>query len=124
MGHTSAPSLGDDIVPKRTVETLVIAGLALACAAGAALAFAAPAFILKWGSAGTAAGQFQFPHGLATGPGGVVYVSDAINRRVQRFSGVGATQTSWPTGGDCAALATDASGNVYVAVGHGVKMYS
>ena len=77
-------------MPGRAIRPVPAAALAVALAAGAALAYAAPGFILAWGSAGSGLGQFQFAHGLAVGPGGVVYVSDTINQRVQEFSGTGA----------------------------------
>jgi DNA-binding beta-propeller fold protein YncE len=48
------------------------------------------AFITKWGSYGSANGQFRFPAGIATGPfgdlGSAVYVADASNNRIQKFA--------------------------------------
>lgn len=41
---------------------------------------------LAWGTTGSADGQFQFPHGLAIGPDGSIYVADGNNHRVQKFN--------------------------------------
>ena len=51
-------------------------------------AFAAqapPAFLLKWGSFGTGAGQFNHPAGVAADVRGNVYVADSHNHRIQKF---------------------------------------
>ena len=47
-----------------------------------------------WGSAGTGPGQFQIPHGVAVN-GGVVYVADRTNARIQRFDLDGRYQGEW-----------------------------
>jgi uncharacterized protein (TIGR03663 family) len=39
----------------------------------------------SWGKTGSGAGNFNRPIGIAAGPGGVVYVSDTMNHRVQKF---------------------------------------
>src|SRR5580765_583394 len=46
-------------------------------------------FILKWGSNGTADGQFHDPHGIAIDSSGDVYVVDTFNQRVQKFDANG-----------------------------------
>lgn len=38
-----------------------------------------------WGSAGSYAGQFHYPVGIAVAPDGTIYVSDTENHRVQRL---------------------------------------
>ncbi|MGH9954982.1 MAG: hypothetical protein ACRD39_04895, partial [Nitrososphaeraceae archaeon] len=43
-------------------------------------------FITKWGSAGSANGQFEDPIGVAVGAEGRVYVTDEENARIQVFS--------------------------------------
>ncbi|HEX5374920.1 MAG TPA: hypothetical protein VFW48_02070, partial [Solirubrobacterales bacterium] len=44
------------------------------------------AFVSKWGSLGSAPGQFRFPVGVGVGPLGEVYVSEGSpNHRVQVF---------------------------------------
>jgi DNA-binding beta-propeller fold protein YncE len=47
-----------------------------------------------WGSAGSAAGQFQIPHGIAN-DGKVLYVADRGNARVQRFDFDGKYLGEW-----------------------------
>jgi DNA-binding beta-propeller fold protein YncE len=42
-------------------------------------------FITKWGSDGSANGQFEAPHGVAVDSSGNVYVADVGNSRVQVF---------------------------------------
>jgi DNA-binding beta-propeller fold protein YncE len=43
-------------------------------------------FITKWGSTGTADGQFLHPIGIAINSKGLVYVADINNARVQIFA--------------------------------------
>ncbi|MDZ4179265.1 MAG: SBBP repeat-containing protein [Coriobacteriia bacterium] len=76
----------------------------------------------EFGSAGTAAGQFAQPSGVAVDPTGNVYVADAHNHRIQKFSAVGVHMLSWGTLGSGAGqftyprgVAVDSAGNVYVA---------
>lgn len=91
---------------------------------------------------GSAAGKFSFPKGVATSPSGQVYVADTGNNRVEEFSATGTFVRAWgwgvsdgassfeictsscqagaPGGGagqfhGPAGIATDSSGNVYVA---------
>lgn len=46
-------------------------------------------FLLQWGSRGTAAGQFDLPHGVALAETGALYVADRGNARVQVFDASG-----------------------------------
>ena len=55
----------------------------------------AQVFLLKWGSFGSGDGQFNFPNGVAVDPSGNVYVADAYNNRIQKFTGSGAFITKW-----------------------------
>jgi len=79
-------------------------------------------FSLKWGSFGTANGQFNEPHGIAVDSSGNVYVVELLNHRIQKFSSDGTFLTTW--GSSDAAdgqfkspynIAVDSSDNVYVA---------
>ena len=81
---------------------------------------APPCFI---GRAGSGAGQFFSPEGIAVDSAGNVYVSEFANNRVQKFTSDGAmTGVSWGSVGTAdgqfqrpTALAVDAAGSVYVA---------
>src|SRR5512145_533897 len=103
--------------------------LALLAVAALLLGAAAPAsanllFAGKWGSAGTAAGQFSSPEGIAVGGLGpqYVYVADTQNHRIQKFDLLGNFVATWgsfgsgdgqfnrPTG-----VTVDPAGNVFVA---------
>ena len=43
-------------------------------------------FITKWGSNGSGDGQFNGPQGVAVDGSGNVYVVDAYNHRIQKFT--------------------------------------
>ena len=78
-------------------------------------------FLTTWGSSGNGDGQFDGPFGVAVDGSGNVFVADAGNNRIQKFTntgtfigkwgceGSGDGQFSQPTG-----VAVDASGNVFV----------
>jgi DNA-binding beta-propeller fold protein YncE len=78
-------------------------------------------FLAKWGSMGSAPGQFREPAGIAVDAQGNVYVGDKDNNRVQKFSssgrficqwggaGMAEGELNWPRG-----LVVDGSGYVYV----------
>jgi DNA-binding beta-propeller fold protein YncE len=79
-------------------------------------------FILKWGSNGTADGQFKYPSGLAVDSSGNVFVSDEGNKNVQKFDSDGKFMTKWGSRGYGDGkfkhnhyIAVDSSGNVYVS---------
>ena len=44
-------------------------------------------FLTKWGTPGSAGGQFKFPQGVATDASGNIYVVDLGNYRIQKFFG-------------------------------------
>jgi hypothetical protein len=69
----------------------VLAGLFVAPAACGQV----PAWIGAFGSSGTGPGQFQFAHGLATGPDGSIYVGVTVNNRVQKFGPDGQFLLQW-----------------------------
>jgi len=75
----------------------------------------------SWGTAGTEAGQFNRPRGIAVGPDGEVYVVDSDNARVQVFSPDGTFLRQWgsycamDTGSGC----LDADGSGPLALGDG-----
>lgn len=76
------------------------------------------------GVRGVGTGQFNFPTNVAVGADGSVYVTDAMNFRVQVFSPAGEFRTAFGRNGDQAGdlarpkgLAADASGRIFVAEG-------
>lgn len=66
--------------------------------------------VRRWGEAGTEAGQFGFLRdpeepdsalgGVAIAPDGTIYVVEAGNRRVQRFSAAGESELTFGSSGD------------------------
>jgi len=53
-------------------------------------------YLTRWGAWGKGEGQFDTPAGIALDPRGSVYVTDAVNSRVQRFvETTAATSTTW-----------------------------
>ncbi len=85
-----------------------------------------PNFILKWGSAGAAKGQFGDPLGIAVNSDGFVYVADNLNNRVQMFTPFGGFVLQWGFGGQPWDVAVDANEDVYVSsvAGHVVGKFS
>ena len=82
----------------------------------------AQTYLTQWGSSGTGNGQFNQPYGVATDAAGDVYVADAGNNRIQKFTGTGTYITQWGSGGSGdgqfdypKGVATDAAGNIYVS---------
>ena len=51
--------------------------------------------VRSWGAAGSEAGQFMRPRGIAVGPEGEVYVVDSDNARIQVFSADGSFLRQW-----------------------------
>ena len=78
-------------------------------------------FVTTWGSAGTGAGQFSSPLGVASSGAGSVYVTDSSADRVQRFNSDGAFVGAFGSAGagpgqftGAGHVAADAFGSVYV----------
>ena len=88
----------------------------------AAESIRAPVFVAKWGSEGSGDGQFNQPYSVAVDGQGNVYVAEAGNDRIQKFSGDRRFITKWGSEGsgdgqfdDPSGVAVDGQGNVYVA---------
>src|ERR1700741_3756113 len=73
-------------IRRRVVMT---AGAAILIAVCAVAALAAISFVLKWGTTGTANGQFLSPNAIAVDVLGNVYVAEGNGNRVQKFDGGG-----------------------------------
>jgi len=76
---------------------------------------------IPWGGTGITAGKFRHPWGVAIDAVGQVYVTDALNQRVQKFTSNGTYITQWGsfgTGGgqfnSPAGIALSPSGEIYV----------
>jgi len=85
-------------------------------------------FVTMWGQygvaevAGGAPGQFWGPRDVAVGPGGLIYVSDTGNKRIQVFTADGQYVTEWGGKGitdgrfeEPVGLALAPDGTIYVA---------
>ncbi len=86
-----------------------------------------------WGDSGAGNGQFRFPWGVALDASGNVYVADAGNNRIQKFTSDGVYLSQWGDSGSANGqlhfphhVAVDSSGNVYVAdtYNHRVEKFS
>jgi sugar lactone lactonase YvrE len=77
---------------------------------------APPTFVAAFGEQGTGDGQFKAPIGIAINADDEVFVSDAHNNRVQRFSREGKFVDKISTGAFPGGIAVDRRGLVYVAV--------
>lgn len=53
-------------------------------------------YVRQWGQRGTAPGEFHTPHVVTAGPGGLLYVTDRENDRIQVFDTKGRVQEVWP----------------------------
>ncbi len=82
---------------------------------------APPTFLGAWGGS-LGDGEFDHPYGSAVDASGNVYVADAGNNRIQKFTATGVFVTQWGTLGAGNGqfdtpwgVAVDGSGNVYVS---------
>ena len=96
--------------------------LALLFLASASLDCDAQVFLFEWGEAGTSAGQFYEPSGIAGDSSGNIYVADTLNNRIQKFDGQGSFISQWGSAGSAVGqfdapqgIAVDSSDCIYVA---------
>src|SRR5689334_8481940 len=102
------------------LSVCLVTALALVAPRSSAAFAAPPPFVTMWGTAGSGNGQFNGPFGI-TVAGGIVYVVDTGNQRVQYFNTSGGYLGQWGGAGSGngtfsqpLCVAVDPSGNVYV----------
>ena len=107
------------VVRRRLITT---AGVAVIVATCAIAVFASISFVLKWGTSGSANGQFLTPTGITSDSAGNVYVAEGNGNRVQKFDGNGNFLLKFGIPGDVAGgfvtpsgIAVDSVGNIYVS---------
>src|SRR5262249_50050338 len=106
---------------KRTLGLLLL----LVLLPGTSSAFTGPStptFQLKWGTTGSAPGQFNLCYGAAVDAYGDVYIADSANQRIQKFDRFGNFILQWGSSGTGDGqfnypdfIALDSAGNVYVS---------
>ena len=80
------------------------------------------AFVKAWGKEGTAPGEFNTPHGIATDKNRRVYVADRSNSRIQVFDENGTFLDQWPNINAPHDVEVAADGHVWVSDGNTNKM--
>jgi len=100
---------------------IIATGVATVLLASAAVVLASISFITKWGTSGTADGQFSTPTGIGTDTAGNVYVAEGNGNRVQKFDNNGTFLLKFGIPGDVpggfvspSGVAVDSAGNIYV----------
>jgi sugar lactone lactonase YvrE len=72
-------------------------------------------FIKAWGKKGSAAGEFDAPHGLAMDSAGRLFVADRSNSRIQIFDQDGKFLAEWRQFGRPSGVFIDKHDTIYVA---------
>ncbi len=109
-------------VHRRSLLRLAIVVSVLLMQAQVALAYTPPDFVRRWGSQGSAVGQFRDPVGMGIDVLGNLYVADTGNHRIQVFDANGAFVRAFGSygGGDGQFyypldVVVDLAGNIYVS---------
>ena len=104
---------------RRLIKSATVLVILVTCAV---TVLASLSFIKKWGTTGTANGQFQTPTAIAVDAAGNVYVAEGNGNRVQKFDGNGTWLLKFGTPGSAAGefvtptgIAVDSAGNIYVS---------
>ena len=72
-------------------------------------------YLMEWGETGAEQGQFRTPHGLAMDSGGLLYVGDRSNRRVQVFTQEGEFVRDYYNVGRTSGIFIDNNDWMYIA---------
>ena len=72
-------------------------------------------FIMEWGKAGSAPGEFNQPHALAMDSQGRLFVADRENLRIQIFDQEGNFIDAWSQFGRISGIAISSNDTLYVA---------
>ncbi len=106
---------------RRPRRFVLASGLAAAVRVCVSVVFAAGlSFLLKWGTNGTADGQFSTPRGITVDDAGNVYVAEGNGNRIQKFDANGNFLLKFGVPGDVSGgfvspsgVAVDSAGNIY-----------
>jgi sugar lactone lactonase YvrE len=72
-------------------------------------------YITSWGSFGSEAGEFRYPHALAMDSEGRLFVGDRYNNRIQIFTQEGEHIATWTQFGRPSGIYIDENDTIYVA---------
>jgi len=75
-------------------------------------------FIKVWGKKGAGPSEFNLAHSIAVDAGGLLYVADRNNQRIQVFDAEGQYQREWKLPGTPCGLFIDREQNLWLAHGH------
>lgn len=108
-------------ISSKTRRSAVAVALTLVVMIMATTALASISFVLKWGTTGSANGQFLTPAGINVDSAGNVYVAEGNGNRVQKFDNSGTFVRKFGVPGDIdggfvspSGVAVDSVGRIYV----------
>jgi len=110
------------LVPARLARFATLVLLLAAAMPVSSRADCPPDYVTKWGSRGSAAGQFSTPRAAVADGAGGIYVVDSGRNQVQFLTTAGAPVSAWGSFGtgpgqfkNPMGIARDVAGNIYVA---------
>jgi tripartite motif-containing protein 71 len=74
-----------------------------------------PQFLKEWGKKGTGPGEFNSPIGIAINQADEIFITEARNNRVQKFTADGKWLATFPVAAFPGGIAVDRAGHVYIA---------